>query len=307
VRRVVTHLVALTLSVLVVGWVMATEAVCEAELRAALPPAGAPDGVVAVELLAAAVRLADPALGRFGNPGTPIPDGERGAEAARFLSGLGLLPRGWSVANHDLDAWRWMLDRFASWYRAAPVAVERGGREAMLSAAAGTLANVSQMLRPLAVFGTDASDAVTFFVLVINWTPQPRLVVLPVPDGLRLGEGRGDARAEAVLAAMAGCALRFESFAYAREDVALRLFAQQGESSFRVFGVDPVGAAVPELFEPERVLDVFRFSDPSLAGVRALSGGVEGPSITLGTGLQLLLVLRTNIGLDGIFFHTAFP
>ena len=298
-------MVGIALMLVASAW--AAVPVCETELRRALPSSDAPDGVVAVELLAAAVRQVEPALRPWRERAGPIPEGERGAAAARFLDGVGLLPRGWSLETHDLAAWQAMHERFATWYRATPARVSDGSRAAMLADMAATLGAVSQALRPLAVFATGPDERVTFFAVIWNWSPVPRLLLLAPPADLRLGEGSGTERAEPVLAAMSGCALHFSNYVYTREDLAIQMFAQQGESVFRVLGSDPPDATVPTLFEAERVLDVFRFSDPALAGVRALSGGVEGPSVPTGTILRLLVTVRTNIGLDGIFYHTAFP
>ncbi|TVR93406.1 MAG: hypothetical protein EA416_05165 [Trueperaceae bacterium] len=306
-RRLAGLVVVLALLAGAAPWAAAADGVCEPQLRRALPLPGVSDGVVAVELLAAAVRQVEPALRPWRNPGAPIPAGERGAEAARFVASVGLLPDGWSLETHDLDAWQAMHARFAGWYRATPATVQGGNREGMLSDMVATLGAVSGALRPLVVFATGQGDEVTFFAVMWNWTPQPRLLLFEPAPGLRLGEGRGDERAEPVLAAMSGCALRFERFAYAPEDLAIGLFGQQGESIFRVVASDPPEAGLPAVFEAERLMDVFRFDDPALAGVRVLSGGVEGPSIGAGTVLRLLAVVRTNINLDGIFFHTAFP
>ncbi len=301
------HAVRLALLALVAGSVSWAAAVCEPQLRRALPLPGVHEGVIAVELLAAAVRQVEPALRPWRNPGAPIPAGERGAEAARFVASVGLLPSGWSLETHDLAAWQAMHDRFAAWYRATPATVQGAGREAMLADMVATLGAVSSALRPLAVFATGPADEVTFFAVIWNWTPQPRLLLFDPVPGLRLGEGRGDERAGDVLAAMSGCALRFERFAYAREDLALQLFGQQGESIFRVVASEPPGADVPDVFDADRLRDVFRFDDPALAGVRVLAGGVEGPSVGAGTVLRLLAAVRTNLTLDGVFFHTAFP
>jgi hypothetical protein len=301
------QLVVLALLAGAAGWAAAADGVCEPQLRRALPLPGVPDGVVAVELLAAAVRQVEPALRPWRNPGAPIPAGERGAEAARFVASVGLLPNGWSLETHDLDAWQAMHARFAGWYRATPATVRGGGREGMLNDMVATLGAVSDALRPLAVFATGPEDEVTFFAVVWNWTPVPRLVLLRTPAGLYLGEGDGAERAAPVLAAMSNCALRFDGYVYAPEDLAIQLFGQQGESIFRVLGSDPPAADLPPVFEADRVLGVFTFDDPALAGVRALSGGVEGPSVSAATAVRLLATVRTNIGLDGIFFHTAFP
>ena len=298
-------MLGVVLTVAASAWAAAP--VCEAELRRALPASDASDGVVAVELLAAAVRQVEPALRPWRDRSGPIPEGERGAAAARFLDGVGLLPRGWSLETHDLAAWQAMHERFAAWYRATPATVSGAGRQAMLADMAATLGAVSQALRPLAVFATEADERVTFFAVIWNWSPVPRLLLLAPPPDLRLGDGSGSAPAEPVLAAMSGCALRFTNYVYTHEDLAIQMFGQQGESVFRVLGSDPPDAQLPQVFEAERVLDVFRFSDPALAGVRALSGGVEGPSVGTGTILRLLVTVRTNINLDGIFFHTAFP
>lgn len=306
-RRRAARFALLAVAACLVGWAAAADGVCEPQLRRALPLPGVHDGVVAVELMAAAVRQVEPALRPWRNPSAPIPAGERGAEAARFVASVGLLPSGWSLDTHDLAAWQAMHDRFAAWYRATPATVRGGGREGMLADMVATLGAVSAALRPLAVFAIGPDDAVTFFAVIWNWTPQPRLLLFDPASGLRLAEGRGDERAHDVLAAMSGCALRFERFAYAREDLALQLFGQQGESIFRVVASDPPDADLPAVFEAERLRDVFRFEDPALGGVRVLAGGVEGPSVGAGTVLRLLAAVRTNLTLDGVFFHTAFP
>ena len=289
------------------GAANAAEPVCQVELRAALPRLGVPDGVVAVELMAAAVRRAEPALSPWRDRAGPIPAGEPGAAAARFLDGVGLLPRGWTPENHDVAAWQTMHDRFAGWYRATPASVTGGDRSQMVNEAAATLGAVSQALRPLSVFATGPDDEITFFAVVWNWSPVPRLLLFAPPAGLALTDGRGDARPAQVLASMSSCALRFQHYVYAREDLAIQMFGQQGESVFRVLGSEPTDAVLPAFFEAERVLDVFRFRDPRLAGVRVLAGGVEGPSVGVGTVLRLLANLRSNMGLDGVFYYTAFP
>lgn len=292
---------------LALGLASAAAPVCEAELRRALPPVGVPDGVIAVELLAQAVQQAEPALRLWRRAPQPIPAGERGAEAARFVAGLGLLPEGWSLETHDLDAWAEMLARFAQLYRATPVVPTGGGREAMLADASQTLGSVSAALRPLAVFSVDRSDAVTFFAVIWNWTPRPRLLLLRPPPDLRLGDGRGDQRVVGVLERMSTCAVRLRNYAYAREDLAIRLFGQQGTAIVRVLGSEPADADLPTVFDSERVLDVFRFHDPALDGVRVLAVAVEGPSVGALAILQVIAALRTNIGLDGVFFHLTYP
>jgi hypothetical protein len=297
--RFASVLLAATLA----GVAWASEGICHSELRRAMPPGDSSDGVVAVELLAGAVRLVEPALRPWRSSRGPIPDGERGAAAARFLDGVGLLPAGWSPQTHDLGAWQVMHERFAAWYRARPASVVGGSRDQLVRDMAETLASVSEALRPLAVFSVDAEQRVTFFAVIWNWTPRPRLLLLRPPDGLALGDEDG---AASVLSAMSGCALRFDNYVYAREDLAISMFGQRGESVFRVLGSEPP-ADLPAVFGPDRVLDVFRFSDPALEGVRALSGGVEGPSIGIGAALRLLTSVRTNLAFDGILFHTAFP
>ena len=298
---------AVTLLAASMGAAAASESVCQVELRQALPRVDAPGGVVAVELLAAAVRLVEPAMRPWRQRSGPIPEGEPGARAARFLDGVALLPQGWSVEEHDLTAWQEMHDRFAHWYRATPASVNGGDRARMVDDMAATLGSVSGALRPLAVFGTGPQGEISFFVVVWNWTPVPRLLLLAPPAGLALAEGRGDARVEPVLAAMSGCALRFENYAYAPEEQAMQLFGQQGESVFRVLGSEPADADLPAVFDEDRLLGVFRFTDPALEGVSVLAGGVEGPSVGVGTILGLLAAVRTNMGIDGVFYHSAFP
>jgi hypothetical protein len=289
---------------------------CLTELRGALPPAtaGNPgaaaggDAVVAVELLAAMVRLAEPALPELRRGSGPIAAGEPGGEAARFLHRRRMLPSGWTPETHDSAAWHAMLREFAARYRADAPAEVGVGREDMLRDAAATLESVSRQLRPLAVFATGDEDEVVFFAVVWNWTPVPRLLLMRPPPGLRLAEGRNSSdRAAPVLEAMSTCALRFSSFVYAGEELALRMFIQQGESTLRVLASEPPRGGWPLDVAPDRVIDVFLFEAPELDGVDVIAGAIEGPSIGIGTALAVIATARMNIGLDGILYHMAFP
>jgi hypothetical protein len=294
----------------------ALEGECLSELRGALPPASASnpgsasggDAVVAVELLAAMVRLAEPALPELRRGSGPIAAGEPGSEAARFLHRRRMLPSGWTPEAHDSAAWQAMLREFAGKYRAEAPAEVGVGREGMLRDAAATLESVSSQLRPLAVFATGDEDEVVFFAVVWNWTPVPRLLLMRPPPGLRLAEGRTSSdRAAPVLEAMSTCALRFTSFVYAGEELALRMFIQQGESTLRVLASEPRRDGWPLDVQPDRVIDVFLFEAPELDGVDVIAGAVEGPSIGIGTALAVIATARMNVGLDGILYHMAFP
>jgi hypothetical protein len=282
--------------------------VCLPELESALPPERVSDAVVAVSLLGQMARLAEPALPALRGDQGPIPAGEPGADAARYLHQRHLLPADWSVATHDDEAWRVMVREFAWGYRAHTPPLSGGGRDGMLNDAARTMVAVSAALRPLAVFATDAAGDVTFFAVVLNWTPIPRLVLVRHPEGLALGPGTASVeRAAPVLEAMSGCAFRFESFVYATEDIALRMFVQQGESIMRVLASEPPSGEWPVVIPAERVIDAFRFDDPALAGLEAVAVAIEGPSIGIGTAITVLATVRTNLNLEGILYHLAFP
>jgi hypothetical protein len=111
-----------------------------------------------------------------------------------------------------------------------------------------------------------------------------------------------------VLAALGGCALRFHSFAYAREDVALRLFVDQGgESTLRLLGSEPPLAGVPTAFAGDDVVAVLRFEHPELAGADVVSVAIEGPSLGVGSAFVVLANVRTNLGLDGVLRSLALP
>jgi hypothetical protein len=280
---------------------------CLAEVRAAAPGA-APRAVMAVELLARIVTLVEPSFPALRGGQGPIAADEPGAAAARFLHRRYLLPEGWSPETYDDAQWRAMLRGFAARYRAEATDVVGGDRAGMIADAERTLVAVIDAVRPLAVFATGPDEGVTFFAVIWNWTPAPRLMIMRPPEGLALGPGRESAvRAAPVLEAMSTCALRFASFVYAPEDVALRVFVQQGESIMRVLASDPPRDGWPLVIPAERVVDGFRFEDPTLAGVRTASVSIEGPSIGIGTAIRVLATVRTNIGLDGILYHLAIP
>ncbi len=282
--------------------------VCLTELRRALPAPEASNAVAAVELLARMVTLAEPAFPALRGGQGPIEAGELGAAAARFLHRRYLLPDGWSPSTHDDDAWRRMLGDFAGRYRASAPTMVGANHSGMVGDAARTLAVVSDSLRPLAVFATDPNDEVSFFAVIWNWTPAPRLLIVRPHEGLALVPGgNSEARARSVLEEMSTCAIRFESFVYAGEDVALRIFVQQGESMMRVLASDPPRDTWPLVIPAERVVEAFRFDDAALDGLDMISVSIEGPSIGVGTAVSVLGAVRTNLGLDGILRHLAFP
>jgi hypothetical protein len=281
--------------------------VCTRELSAAVP-SSAPPAVMAVELLAAMVRLVEPALPALRGGDGPIAAGEDGAEAATFLHRRHLLPSGWTPEAHDAAAWRSMLGGIALRYRAAAPPVRGDDRAAMLDDAAATLAGISRAVRPLAVIATGADDVVVFFAVVWNWTPVPRLIIVRPPPGLALGPGSASVdRAAPVLERMSTCALRFESFVYASELIALPIFVQQGESTMRILGSEPPHSGLPILIPAERVIGAFEFADPALAGLDVVSVAIEGPSIGVGTAIRVLASVRTNLNLEGLLRHMAFP
>ncbi len=275
----------------------ATAQVCEAELRAAVPP-GASEGQAAAALLARAVELIEPAYPERRGGSGPVAGAGSAAEAVTYLHRRRLLPDGWTVEGHGPEAWAAMLARFAAGYRvAAPAA--GAGPEAMVAEAARTLQAVANAVRPVAVFAVDDLDRLTLFVVVWNWTPVPRLLVMRPDAEVRLDPSAGDsgARAAPVLAAMSGCALRFHHFLFASEEVALRLFLEQGSSSFEVMASHPP-RDLPRTIAPDEVVDLLTFRSPRLAGVRVLSGGVVGPNPGFGAVLGVLLRARTNLSLE---------
>jgi hypothetical protein len=151
---------------------------------------------------------------------------------------------------------------------------------------------------------------VTFFAVIWNWTPFPRLLLFRPPAGLALaGDGRtpSDEAAAPVLAALSGCALAFDRFVYADESAALRLFVAQGASTLRVLGSEPDAAGVPDEFGSDDVVAALTFRAPELDGVRVLSASIEGPSPGFGAVLGVLLQVRTNVGLDGALRSLALP
>jgi hypothetical protein len=281
--------------------------VCTSELAAAVP-AAAPPAVVAVELLAAMVRLVEPAFPALRGGDGPIAAGQGGAEAATFLHRRHLLPAGWTPEAHDAAAWRSMLESLALRYRAAAPLVRGVDRASMLDDAAATLAGISRAVRPLAVFATGADDVVVFFAVVWNWTPAPRLIIVRPPEGLALGPGRASVdRAAPVLERMSTCALRFDSFVYASERIALPIFVQQGESIMRILGSEPPRGGLPIVIPADRVVGAFEFVDPVLEGLDVVSVAIEGPSIGVGTAIRVLATVRTNLNLEGLLRHMAFP
>lgn len=282
---------------------------CLPDLRLALPPGGVPDVAVALDLVAAAVRLTEPAFPAMRGGNGPIPQGEPGAASASYLHRRYLLPADFDPATFDDGAWRELLDTFARAYRARPPdTIVGGGRVGMIQDVAATLANVSAAVRPLAVFATGPDDSVTFFAVIWNWTIAPRLIILRPDEGLRLGGGSNSTeRAANVLAEMSTCVWRFRSFVYAHEDVALRMFVQQGQSVLRILASEPQRSGWPVEIPPDEVVAAFRFDHEALDGVDAIAVSIEGPSIGVGTAVSVLAQVRTNLGLNDLFHYLAIP
>ncbi len=284
--------------------------VCVDELRRALPDTDATPGQAAASLLARAVQLVEPALPPSRGGSGPIEGAGAAAAAVTYLHQRGLLPGGWTPEGHTPEGWAAMLDRFTGGYRVSAPAAGGADRETMLDEAARALEAVADAVRPLPVFAVDAQRRVTFFAVIWNWTPFPRLLLFRPPADLALA---GDARtpseeaAAPVLAALSGCALSFDRFVYADESAALRLFVAQGASTLRVLGSEPDAAGVPDEFGADDVVAALTFRAPQLDGVRVMSAAIEGPSPGFGSVLGVLLQVRTNVGLEGALRSLALP
>jgi hypothetical protein len=284
--------------------------VCVEELGAALPGPGATAGQAAAALVARAVQLIEPAYPAQRGGSGPVEGAGAAAAAVTYLHQRRLLPSGWTPEGHTPEAWADMLARFAAGYRVSAPNARGADRDAMLDDAARVLEVVAAAVRPLPIFAVDAERRVTFFAVIWNWTPHPRLLLYRPPAGLALaGDGRtaSEEAAAPVLAALGGCALTFDSFVYADEAAALRLFVAQGTSTLRVLGSEPDLAGVPAEFGADDVVAALTFRAPELAGVRVLSASIEGPSPGFGAVLGVLLQVRTNVGLDGALRSLALP
>ena len=283
--------------------------VCTAELQRALPGPDATPGQAAAALFAEAVHRIEPAWPALRGGDGPVAGAGAAAEAVTYLYRRRLLPEGWTPEGHTSADWVAMWTDFAAAYRVAPPAMTGADVATMLDEAARALERVADAVRPLPVFAIDDAGRVTLFVVLWNWTPYPRLLVFRTPPGTALAAGEGsEAMAAPVLAALGGCALRFEGFAYAREDVALRLFVDQGgTSTLRLLGSDPPLARAPAVFEGDDVVAVLRFEHPALDGSDVLSVAIEGPSLGVGSALLVLANVRTNLGLPGVMRALALP
>jgi len=277
--------------------------VCVDELRRALPGADATAGQTAAALLA-------PALPASRDGGGPVEGAGAAADAVTYLHRRHLLPGGWTPDGHTPERWAAMLARFAAGYRVSAPVATGADRETMLDEAARALEAVANAVRPLPIFAVDAQRRVTFFAVIWNWTPFPRLLLFRPPADLVLA---GDARtpspeaAAPVLAALSGCALAFDRFVYADESAALRLFVAQGASTLRVLGSEPEVVGVPDEFGSDDVVAALTFRAPELDGVRVLSASIEGPSPGFGAVFGVLLQVRTNVGLEGALRSLALP
>lgn len=264
-------------------------------------------GQAAALLLERMVRLAEPALPASRDGSGPLEGAGPAAAAITYLHQRHLLPANWSVDGHGASAWNAMLRGLARWYGVDPPAAAATELPAMVEEAAATLALISEALRPLPVFATGDGGGISFFAVIWNWTRYPRLLLFP-PDGLRLGQGNSRAAATPVLEAVGNCALRFDDFVFADEEVAMRMFIEQGRSTLRLLATDVDPAATPlRTVEEDEVVRMLRFDHPYLAGAHAASVAIDGPSPSVTTILLILPRLRTSLSPFGLQWYLAFP
>lgn len=281
---------------------------CLDELRRAVPGGDTSVGQVAAAVLARAVQLVEPAYPELRGGDGPIEGAGAATEAVTYLYRRRLLPSGWTPQEHTPEAWAVMLARFTSGYRVEAPSVSGGDRSTMIAEAAATLADVADAVRPLPVFAVDDDGRVTFFAVIWNWTPVPRLLVYRPPSGVRLADSASSIEAaRPVLDAMGSCAVRYDLFLYAREDQALRLFVAQGSSTLRVMAAEPPATQWPATFGTDAVVDVLTFRSDAVDGARTLSVAIDGPTPSFGSVFGVLLQVRTNVGLDAAFRVLALP
>lgn len=298
--RLAARLVPLLLALLLLGGAAAQ--VCRAELEHALPAPDTPPGVAAAQLLRAAVGLAEPALPRLRwvlEP--PLPEGERGAEAVRFLAERELLPEGWRADGLDPGVWQAMLDRFLALYEAEPVAARATDARPEPRALAGdlerALARVAAAVRPIALVALAQGEGgrVAFLGLVHNWSAYPRLIVRRPSEDATLAHGglRG------VLDRLGSCAVPVRDWVTAPEATARRLFLTAEEARMYVVGSEPEGEW-PLLVEEGSETDYFAFAHPDVSGLDAFAAVFTGPSLGPATLARMLPSVRTNLGPRGL-------
>lgn len=297
---------AVLLLVVVLAAAGAKAQVCVDELQLAVRPTGLNAGQAAALLLERMVRLAEPALPASRQGAGPVEGAGPATAAVTYLYQRHLLTDSWGVEGHSASAWNGMLRSFARWYGVEPPPASATDLAGMVAEAAAALQSVSEALRPLPVFAADDDGQISFFAVIWNWTRYPRLLVFPTPEDLRLGSGNSIQAAAPVLERMGNCALRFDDFVFAAEDVALRLFVDQGRSSLRLLATEPL--PVPNVtVEGDEVVGVMRFDHPYLVGAQAASVAIDGPSPTITTILSILPRLRTSLSPFGLQWFLAFP
>lgn len=287
---------ALLASLLAAALSFASAQVCHDELARVQPEAGTPPGVVAAELLAAAVELAEPALPPLrAGPAPSLPEGA--GTAARFLAERELLPEAWRPDALTAPVWQVMLDRFLAWYEAGSVTVSGPLEPEPLRAdLERALARVREAVRPVALVAAaeEERNRVAFLGLVHNWSVYPRLIVLRPGEGETLAGG-----VEGALARLSTCAVPVEDWVYAPEATARRLFLGAAEARMYVVGSDPKGAWPLLVAEGEETA-YFAFDHPDVAHLDAFSAVFSGPSAGPAALVRLLPSVRSNLGPRGV-------
>jgi hypothetical protein len=269
---------------------------CVSELRetAAGLPEAAPEGLIAAELLADAVRLVEPALPPLAwSASVPLQPGDEGFDAVRYLAERTLLPDAWSPEGLTSEAWAEMLSRFLAWYGLSPPEVARpSGAESLIADLALALERVSESVRPLALIAgaSGSRSEIAFLGVVWNWTVYPRLIVRRPGQAQTLEDGF-----EPLLAQLGNCAVRFEHYVYAPEQTARSLFLTHSDSRMYVIGSEPELQAWPLLVPDGQEAEYFSFGAPQVSDLVAYAAAFDGPRFGVRSLMALMPRLRTNL------------
>lgn len=266
----------------------------ELQERATQVHQDAGEGVVAAELLAAAVRLVEPALPPLRlTAEVPVQPGGPGYDAVRYLAERDLLPPAWEPDLLTPLAWQEMLSGFLRWYGLPGRVIEaEPTADTLVADLAAVLTEVSTAVRPLALIASAQEDRsrIAFLGVVWNWSIYPRLIVRRPSAEQSLAEGL-----EPLLDDLGNCAVSLEHYVYAPEDTARDLFLSNGDARMYVIGSEPELQAWPLLVPDGQEDAFFSFSAPAVRDLAAYAAAFDGNQLGVRSLMAMLPRLRTNL------------
>ena len=260
---------------------------------AQLPPE-TPTGVLAAQLMARAVILAEPALPPLDPLAkAPLAEDQPGYSAANYLAQRELLPASWQPEELSRETWEAMLNSFLDWYDLPPTQAGAGTALPDLVGDLGAvLDSVNERIQPLLLVASDSENRaeVAFLGMLWNWTVYPRLIVLKPKEEHTLERGVAP-----LLDRVGTCAIDLRHYVLAPEQTARSLFLAHADARMYVIGSEPERLSWPLLVDAGEEELYFGFEAAEVEELQAFAAAFDGNQVGVRTLVTMLPRLRTNL------------